>query len=404
MLVILLASEGSALAQRRQRPPRRQPHPANIKKTPSTPEVDKPGSEGEAQPVAGSFMSTDAIPKKHKNAEKVIVGVIVIIYNPVLTTQGDVRMTDYFKWSNPKNLTNSLVKVLNETSQGFVDYRVRDTIEVNGYPMKRDGFNYDEAAFLKMWNTKGHEGAHQPDSVSYAEIFRRFNLVQRIKNSDVQEIWLWGAPYFGWDEYAMKIPGDKLYFQTDNPWFYRPYDIPDCGKTVWVMGFNYERGLAEAVHSFGHRCEGILSLTVGKGIWDNKRTPDNIWNKFTRTDKDWPGKAECGNVHCPPNGTDGYDYANKTPVKSNANDWITYPKMTGKTTVVQCQTWNGPDYQLNYLEWWLYHLPSAPGAANGYYNNWWKYVVNYDQAVRALPPKGGVLQKAKVGMFANANE
>ncbi len=33
---------------------------------------------------------------------------------------------------------------------------------------------------------------------------------------------------------------------TQNPWFYRPYEIPpECNHTVWVMGFNYECGDSE---------------------------------------------------------------------------------------------------------------------------------------------------------------
>ena len=72
--------------------------------------------------------------------------------------------------------------------------------------------------------------AAKPDSVSYAAIFKEHNLVERVKRDDVGESWVWGAPYFGTDEYAMKIPGDQNFYGTDNPWFYRPYDSPDCGR------------------------------------------------------------------------------------------------------------------------------------------------------------------------------
>ena len=35
------------------------------------------------------------------------------------------------------------------------------------------------------------------------------------------------------------------------------------------MGFNYEVGEDNALHSFGHRCEGVIAMTVGCGIWND---------------------------------------------------------------------------------------------------------------------------------------
>ena len=95
------------------------------------------------------------------------------------------------------------------------------------------------------------------------------------KALNASEVWLWGAPYFAWDELHWKTPGDKIPYQTDNPWFYRPYDIPDLGKTVWIMGWNYERGEGEMLESYCHRIESVLSLTVGKGVWDPKSKQPN---------------------------------------------------------------------------------------------------------------------------------
>ncbi len=315
------------------------------------------------------------------------IKVIVLNYDPVLREHSNIRLREYMKWFDPHIHTANIVKHLREASCGFADYKVVEFIDVDAFPEKRDGFNYDEKSFLEMWADRNK--AHQPDSVSYAAIFRKFNLVQRIKKEGIREIWIWGAPYFGTDEYAMKIPGDLIYYPTDNPWFYRPYDIPDCGKTVWVMGWNYERGEAEALHSYGHRCEGILSLTVGKGIWDNEKSPNNIWNRFTHIAKDFPNDAQVGNVHGGPNAEGGYDYSQKKSVMSGADEWLHYPQMTNVKKSINCETWGGSDYHLNYMRWWLNHLPKAAGLSDGFYNNWWQYVGNYDDAVRRLPPPGG---------------
>lgn len=321
------------------------------------------------------------------------IPVLVLCYDPVLRSQGGVRLSQYMKWQDARAMTTEVVRTLREVSGGYLNYRVAEYKVVDAFPVKRDGFRYDEKSFLEMWADR--DKAHQPDTVSYAAIFREHGIVERVRKGEIAEVWLWGAPYFGWDEYAMKIPGDLIYYQTENPWFYRPYDIPDCGRTVWVMGWNYERGTAEALHSYGHRMEGILSLTVGRGVWDHDRNPDNIWNRFTRQADRFPNDAQVGNVHGGPNAKGGYDYAQKEAVLSQADDWLNYPRFKGERKLINCEAWGGPDYHLNFMKWWMSRIPKAPGATDGFYNNWWQYVANYDEAVRRMPPPGGVPAPAR---------
>ena len=74
------------------------------------------------------------------------------------------------------------------------------------------------------------------------------------------------------------------------------------------------------------------------------------------------------------------------------------PLLTGAKKPVNAETWGGPDYHLNYMRWWLGHLPKAAGRTDGFSNNWWQYIANYDEAVRRLPPPGGRLQPANNAM------
>ena len=68
-----------------------------------------------------------------------------------------------------------------------------------------------------------------------------------------------------------------------------------AGRFV-IMGYNYERGLPEMLHSYGHRAEGHLSHA-------HRNVPerDNLWRRFLRREHVTPGMAEIGNVHFPPN-------------------------------------------------------------------------------------------------------
>ena len=325
------------------------------------------------------------------------VNVIVINFDPVLKGRNNLKLHEALKWSDPWQLTDKMVQDARTTSHGFVDYHVVEKIEYDGFPKFRNGFIYTEESFLEMWERDRKKA--DKSMTSFVWLFEKFGLAARIKAQDVTEIWLWGGPYFAWDELHWKTPGDKVPYQTRNPWFYRPYDVPDVGKTIWIMGWNYERGEGEMLESYCHRIESVLSLTVGQGIWDPKKPSTNAWNRFSRVNKDWPGQAEVGTVHYAPNSTRDYDWGNTNLVWTFADDWLSYPELPRQKKLLNAAT-GGWDGILHHHLWWMTHLPHASGVTDGFYNNWWQYIVNYDQAIKDLPPPGATFQKAKVAMYA----
>lgn len=168
------------------------------------------------------------------------VNVLVICFDPALRSRGNKKLHEYMKWSDPWLLTDKLVADTKLASQGYINYKIVGKIDFDGFTTFRDGFTYKESDFLYMWEKDREKANH--GMTSFKWMFDKFKLPQLIKQKNVGEIWLWGAPYMQWDELHWKTPGDKIPYQTDNPWFYRPYDIPDVGKTIWIMGFSYERG------------------------------------------------------------------------------------------------------------------------------------------------------------------
>lgn len=325
------------------------------------------------------------------------VKVIVINFDPVLKTRNHLKLHEYLKWSDPWKLTEQMVQDAKRASHGFVNYVVAEKIEYDGFPTFRNGFTYTEEKFLNMWE-KDRDQADK-GMTSFKWLFDKFNLPAKIKAHDAAEIWLWGAPYFAWDELHWKIPGDRIPYPTENPWFYRPYDIPDIGRTVWIMGWNYERAEGEMLESYCHRIESVLSLTVGRGVWDQKRNPENVWTRFTRVEKDFPGEAEVGTVHCAPNSTSDYDWSNTNQVWTFADNWLTYPNLPRQKKLLNAAS-GGWDGIVGHHLWWMTHLPHAPGLTDGFYNNWWEYIVNYDEAVRKQPPPGATFKRADHAMYA----
>jgi hypothetical protein len=339
---------------------------------------------------AGALSATNLTPQT--------VNVLVINFDPVLKTRRSLKLHDYMKWSNPWKLTEKMVEDARVCSRGYVDYHVAEKIDVDGFTTFRDGFTYTEEDFLEMWE-KDRKKAN-PGMTSFKWLFRKFDLAAKIKAQNLGEIWLWGAPYMQWDELHWKTPGDKIPYATDNPWFYRPYDIPDVGRTIWIMGWNYERGEGEMLESYCHRIESVLSLTVGRGVWDAQRSRENVWNRFTRVDKDFPGESEVGSVHCAPNSLSDYDWSNTNKVWTYADDWSTYPLLPRQKRLLNA-TIGGWEGIIDHHRWWMKHLPSNQGVSEGFFNNWWQYIVNYDEALRRLPPPDATFEKAKVAMFAD---
>ena len=180
----------------------------------------------------------------------------------------------------------------------------------------------------------------------------------------------------------MYIPNRYARFApTLNPWFYRPYEIPpEIGHTVWVMGFNYECGPDNMIHSYGHRVESIMSLVFARGTWEAELYGEDPWNTFTAIPEGNKNKvvANIGNVHVPPNGDHGYDYSNTNRVLSFVNAWHSYPDLSkGRARLIGKEEWEGD--QLGYQQWWLRQLPKKPGYTKWGYNNWWVYIANTDE-------------------------
>lgn len=312
--------------------------------------------------------------------EKVATGrkeakVIVIIYNPVLENEGGKTLIEHLNANDPVHYSHILVDAVREASWGYINYKIVDVIEVDGYTKKVDGFRYTDESFMEVRKTQ----QWQPSTTSYRSVIEENGLMDRIKKEGITEIWLWGAGGMHWDEFAFYIPNRYARFApTDNPWFYRPYDIPEeLGKTFWVMGFNYEVGSDNMIHSYMHRIESIAALAYADGIWETygKRDP---WNVFSWLETDHKGTPSMvGNCHVPPNGESGYDYNNKRSVQSWSDNWARYPDLRGEPRKYSSEDWAFNQY--GYQRWILGKIPKFPGATKYGYNNWWVYIANTDE-------------------------
>jgi hypothetical protein len=287
--------------------------------------------------------------------------VLVIIHNPICRTQGGKTLREVCGWNDPDALASKYIDDIQQVSGGYAKYQIVERIEVDGFPLKKDGFRYDERSFLGAWKSRQF---HQPDAVDYLALVDEFRMIERVNSGQIDEVWLLGFPYCGYYESIMAGPGA---FWCNAPPLER---TGHAARRFVIMGFNYERGVGEMLEDLGHRAESMLSQ-----VFKPTRGDTNLWERFTRYDKTHPGAAECGNVHFAPNSTRDYDWGNPRPVPCRAHTWKNFPDLAGAAQMMDCRAWGDGDIRLHHL-WWFDHMPRIVGESGGIAWNWWEYIID----------------------------
>ena len=289
--------------------------------------------------------------------------VLVIIHDPLIPSQGGRKLHQVLGWNDPDDLARRYIADVETASYGLARYAVALRVEVDGFPVKQDGFAYTPDSYLACW--RAGRGFHQPDAVDYHRLLRDFDVIPLINRGQIDEVWLFGFPYGGYYESIMAGPG--AYWCNAPPLPDGPG--PRASRRFVIMGFSYERGVGEMLEDLGHRAESILGQ-----MFEGARGDANLWERFTRYDQKFPGRAECGTVHFAPNSLRDYDWGNTRAVPSRCDDWLRYPDFQGIARPVNASEWGGGDIRLHHL-WWLRHFPHLAGSAGGRLHNWWEYVI-----------------------------
>jgi hypothetical protein len=319
--------------------------------------------------------------------------VLVINFDPVVDAQG-TRLTKRMGWNNVDDLIAGFIADMEEVSYGLVSYRydAARRIDVDGIPRKADGFQYTAASYLAMM--KDQKTAHDPDGADYWKIVNDYHLIDRVMSREIDEVWLFGGPNFGYWESHMA--GKGAIWCNSSPLV----NSDRCTRRFVIMGFNYEREVAQMIHDMGHRMESIMayvyhSSSALQNAWNSVNPkvqppvgpdkflhPKNDFERFMLFEKIAPGRAEVGLVHTPPNADKDYDWRNSNLAWSRCDDWLTYPTPHGTRRMLNCNEWGwGPDEHA-YMKWWFKHVPHAPGFTGGIANNWWRYTMQVDNPLQ----------------------
>lgn len=325
--------------------------------------------------------------KTNKKAKTLDVNVIVVIQDPIVNGK---RIHETFKtpgysfqWHDPWQLTREYKAALEEVSHGTVKYNIVEIIDTKEYFtfLRKSGEKLNEDRVVELlqepdWKTLKEEGA----GFDYKAFVEHFGFDKMRDEGKIHEVWVWTFPYGGmWESNMM---GEGAFWLNSNP----TKDV-DCQELLCVMGLNYERDLACALESYGHRFESIMMEVYGWWDFDKKELRSQLtpWELYTayngRYDKYNKGMSHIGNIHFPPNGEKDYDWGNKKKVHTYADNWAHFPQVKDENPrEIDCSEWNCS--HIGYMKWWFSHVPHFAGhnTADGRLNNWWHYVVDYNDA------------------------
>ncbi len=301
--------------------------------------------------------------------------VLLVVFNPIIESQGGQKLTQLKGWNDPDGLTSNAFSELLTNSGSLANYTIAEKIELDEIPVNKDGFQYTDEGYLECANSGG-SACHSPDGADYLKILAKVGACEKRNSGAIDEVWMWGGPWFGFWESNLTGPG-SFWYNSD------PTTGTTCEKPLPIMGFNYERGLNEMFEGYAHRVEATMKQVYS--TWEPKYTHN--WNKFALLDADVPGQGGCGNAHLAVNSPSntGYNTTDTRTVKSQCDDFLNYPNVSGNFKDTSCTAWGCSP--AGYYKWWYSHLPKNDGVGpDGRLNSWWTYILDPQKANE--PPQG----------------
>ncbi len=226
---------------------------------------------------------------------------------PKLLMAPKVLVIDYRPTAVPNNwllspdLVTQYIAAMRQVSNDTLVYQIVNSLKVQKYPVLMDGRQYNNISWSQAHSddTQAYRDSHGSYMLAdYQKIIQDFNLVQQVIDQQIDEVWMFGGPYFGF--YESRMVGQAAF------WCNGPGIEANCRRFV-IMGFNYERNVKEMVHDFGHRAESILARQFGSQNFlqslysaqpptpEAMPAPKNDFERFLLTN---------GTVHRKPGGAD----------------------------------------------------------------------------------------------------
>lgn len=329
------------------------------------------------------------------------IKVAVVIEDPIIDGQ---RFHSWGGWMDPTALYLETKSKLEACSDGVVKIEIVKVIEADRlFTYFREDANKPDRHFTtqKMktyfvddypaWTVIREHERGWNILYDYLEMVRHYGFEQMRDRNEINEVWVISFPINGMFESNFVGKTGKG-FWLNSP----PTEGASNEKLLTVMGHNYQRGVAEAMHNHGHRLESIMLHLYGRWITmppGTDYTPGmalNNWEKYTLIDAVAPGQGQIGCTHWPVNAVQNYGYWDQNSTVTYRKSWKYYPDIQNleeDKEIVSGATWKTMGYPMDndqgYMINMFKHLPNKAGKnpADGKLNNWWHYHFDYEGAI-----------------------
>jgi hypothetical protein len=247
--------------------------------------------------------------------------VVVISFDPPAPKgerEEPLPLSERKGWGDPANMAQQFVQMLRRLSQGRLIYHIVKMYDMAMFPPLEDGSRYN----LDTYNAaladdskalRTEKGGYR--MADYKSILADREMFFLADAGKVDEVWLFGGPYFGF--YESRMVGSAPL------WVNGPALQAPC-KNMIVMGFNYERTIWQMLHAYGHRVENLLA-----DKFDERKALHTAYNNASVAGLDMIAEGafglwlhQHGTVHTAPGHVGHYEYG-ATDHDTYMEQWFT---------------------------------------------------------------------------------
>jgi len=200
------------------------------------------------------------------------------------------------RWNRSDDLIHGYIEAVRKASKDILAYQVVEKLEIPEYPVLMDNRKYTDITYPDVLDddTRAFRDANGNYMFAdYDQIIQKFDILQKVESEEIDEVWMFGGPYFGF--YESRMMGKGAF------WCNGPAIEHNCRRFV-IMGFNYQRSVKEMVHDYGHRAESLLAKQFGSEAYlrrmyaqQSTPAPANAYEQFL---------LDVGTVHRKPGGVE----------------------------------------------------------------------------------------------------
>lgn len=254
-----------------------------------------------------------------------------VVYDPFVATDsgGTERLSKVLGVEDPYVVLFRFVFALNTASNGHVHYVAVVEPKYDAFPEQEDGFRYDAQSYAAC--RADPQACHTPELANYTNLVGQNNLCSSVEIGDSDELWIVGAPHFG----------------------FVPWQTANCmTRTPDVTSFDYTGGLSGMFASFQARSESVLKLSYDAA-------QSSAFSRFSQVQSqtDAATSSGCGSTTYAPNASQPNRFDDPAQVPSYCDAYFRYPAALDVVGKLGCEAWGCTE--LGYRRYWFSHLPRA---------------------------------------------